>query len=261
MTVLLPPVDQPPNCAMFQPSGSSNRSANSNNNRRLTRGLGTSHFFYCVSFFLFFGLVPWLLCGWKVHGSRFRATRGPNFFPFISLRVARFGWSSLRWPALHFLQIQLILQDEDNITVPFRNESAPNIRRPKLPVNEGHKHPPSGWCNNYRNLKFSPIDSWHDAESTAAKFNEIRWKTTEIINLFVDRVMLATPIWLRCLPLGTPLRWDDWCRMKLGTFITSQHPPTYSDSVIYLKMLPCSLQQRWTHLTRDAVIKCALSWL
>ena len=63
---------------------------------------------------------------------------------FISLQVARFGWSSLRWPALHFLQdsIDTARRGQHYRSIPEWMWSNPpktcSYRRYR------HKHPPSG---------------------------------------------------------------------------------------------------------------------
>ena len=162
MTVPLPPVDQPPNCAMFQPSGSSNRSANSNNNRRLTRGLGTSHFSSIAFLSLFFGLVPRLLCGRSTDrvSGRHVAHNFFFFFPFLfHCKSPALGGALWGGPPFIFFKILLILQDEDNITVLFRNEC--DQIRPKLAVNEGTA------TNIHLAAKLTTTETWKFHQSIA----------------------------------------------------------------------------------------------
>ena len=139
MTVPLPPVDQPPNCAMFQPSGSSNRSANSNNNRRLTRGLGTSHFSSIAFLSLFFGLVPRLLCGRSTDRVSGRHVAHNFFFFFLFYFTAsRPLWVELSEVARPSFSSRFNWYCKTRTTLPFYSgmnviKSAQNLQLTKVP--------------------------------------------------------------------------------------------------------------------------------
>ena len=74
------------------------------------------------------------------------------------------------------------------------------------------------------------------------------------MNLFDDRVMLATPIWLRCLPLRYPPALERLVSDEIGDF----YYVTASSNVFWLGNL---LENVALFVTRDSLNTWRIQWL